>query len=229
MAEALCVYWGHTGPLKRKELFDKAFSQAAKDRQKKVMAYLFEKDRCLSLGAELLLKKALAERNIPVDDLEYGYTQHHKPYLLKHPGLFFNLSHSGDYAMAVAADSKVGCDLEAMAPLEEDLPAWSLSEEEFKVFKAAPPQDQKEIFYRLWTLKEAYVKAAGMGLALSFKDLSFYLEPYGKARLVKPDRGDLYHFYESSVIPGYKSSVCVEGEMREVVWKEVDLTELLEE
>jgi len=33
-------------------------------------------------------------------------------------------------------------------------------------------EDQLEGFYDIWSLKEAYVKALGLGLSMSFKDFS---------------------------------------------------------
>mmetsp|Transcript_27861 Transcript_27861/g.109299 ORF Transcript_27861/g.109299 Transcript_27861/m.109299 type:complete len:135 (+) Transcript_27861:682-1086(+) len=48
-------------------------------------------------------------------DVRFGYGHKGKPYLVDHPWLKFNLSHTLDYAaIAVARDCHVGVDLESM-------------------------------------------------------------------------------------------------------------------
>ncbi len=87
--------------------------------------------------------------------------------------LEFNLSHSGGIiALAVARDG-VGVDIEAVRPLPEldAMAARSLAATEHREWTAAPPERRLDVFHRLWTRKEACLKAAGTGLVANLADV----------------------------------------------------------
>jgi 4'-phosphopantetheinyl transferase len=86
-----------------------------------------------------------------------------KPYLAD-SNLFFNISHTNNaFLLGFSLDGKIGVDLEELSG-REDLP--SLIEYAFSEEEAAYCQYEKipERFLEIWTLKEAYLKAAGVGL-----------------------------------------------------------------
>lgn len=85
-----------------------------------------------------------------------------KPYL-KMP-LFFNLSHSGEYVACVLSDKEVGMDIQEKKAKAPDLNRRLLNEKE-----TAPKNPQE--FFRLWAVKEAYVKCKGTGLLKDFREL----------------------------------------------------------
>jgi 4'-phosphopantetheinyl transferase len=95
--------------------------------------------------------------------------------------LEFNLSHTrGLVAGAVAAAGlRVGIDVEEIEPREAD---FRVAEEffapaEVRALKAMPPAEQATGFFRYWTLKEAYIKAVGSGLAMPLQSFGFTLAP----------------------------------------------------
>ncbi|MFY3058916.1 4'-phosphopantetheinyl transferase family protein, partial [Achromobacter xylosoxidans] len=77
-----------------------------------------------------------------------------------------SLSHSGGHALCAQApaDWAVGVDLERVRPRDTAaLAAWVCSEPERDwLLRAAGAAARLERFYMLWTLKEAFVKAAGL-------------------------------------------------------------------
>ena len=79
-------------------------------------------------------------------------------------GLFFNVSHAGDYVVGVLSDCEVGCDIEknANAPLE--VAEHYFYHSELAYIKAAKNKDKA--FFTLWTLKESYMKMTGRGMSL---------------------------------------------------------------
>ena len=92
----------------------KAYSSVSKDRQDKIDFYRFEKDKKLSAGAYLLLKKLLSEENItnPLFKTEkYG-----KAYISNFENVYFNLSHSGKMVLCAISDREVGVDIEYSDP-----------------------------------------------------------------------------------------------------------------
>jgi 4'-phosphopantetheinyl transferase len=92
--------------------------------------------------------------------------------------LQFNLSHSGDrVAVAVARHRCVGVDIERMRPLPRRIALADrfFSAEEKAALHASDPDRTPQLFYRLWSSKEAMIKATGHGLAIPLD--SFAMDP----------------------------------------------------
>lgn len=83
---------------------------------------------------------------------------------LPEPGAM-SLSHSGGHAICATAPAgwKVGADLERIRPRDvERLAQWVCSAAERDALAALAGAAKLDHFYMLWTLKEAFVKAAGL-------------------------------------------------------------------
>jgi 4'-phosphopantetheinyl transferase len=96
-----------------------------------------------------------------------GDLAHGKPAVLEPAGLDFSLSHSGATGVvAVARDHAVGVDVEVMRarPYLERLAARILSPAEHAEWLEVDPVDRTRGLLRVWTAKEAYLKALGLGL-----------------------------------------------------------------
>ncbi len=81
--------------------------------------------------------------------------------------LDFNLSHSGDWIALAFADVKVGVDIQKIKP---DVSFLKIAKRFFHVterqkLQARGTLHQPNEFFKLWTLKEAYLKAVGTGIA----------------------------------------------------------------
>ncbi|MFJ8104485.1 4'-phosphopantetheinyl transferase family protein [Streptomyces sp. NPDC096132] len=79
----------------------------------------------------------------------------------------FSVTHSGALiGVAVCAGAEVGLDVEdADAALDVDSAARiALSARESAILRSLPPADRKPAFLRIWTRKEAVLKALGVGL-----------------------------------------------------------------
>lgn len=87
-----------------------------------------------------------------------------KPFLPGGPS--FNLSHSGDWALlGVTPAHPLGVDLEAHRPVETAVARRFFSPAEQAALRRLPITDWPTGFFRLWTRKEAVVKALGTGLS----------------------------------------------------------------
>jgi 4'-phosphopantetheinyl transferase len=97
----------------------------------------------------------------------------------------FNLAHSGGLVVcAVAHGAQVGVDVEdrARAALDRNLVARYCSPGERADIDACGDARWQDRFLQYWTLKEAYLKARGLGIAVPLSDLSFSVVD-GDARL----------------------------------------------
>ncbi len=136
--------------------------------------------------ARVLLRTQLA-RQLDCSPTALTLTQldNGKPILADHPDWCFSLSHSEDLvAMAcapVALASALGIDVEFQQRRNKlmALAAHYFSALEQQQLQALPEDAQRRQFFQRWTLKEAYAKAQGSGLATNLRGTSLDLRPEG--------------------------------------------------
>ena len=134
------------------------------------------------LAARALLRMTLS-RYAPSAPNEWRFAAgvHGKPMLAAPAAgrdLRFNLSHTdGLVAIVVAEGREVGVDVENVTrPIDVGSLGKSVfSHPERLAFGAASPSAQPGLFFTLWTLKEAYAKALGIGLSRPFAEVAFDL------------------------------------------------------
>lgn len=111
--------------------------------------------------------------------LQFSHNAHGKPALREEHGslpLHFNLSHTqGMLALALCRNRAVGVDVESV---RRDVGLLELSRRFFAVrehagLEALDGTEQCEHFFLLWTLKEAWLKARGLGLTIPLDDFAF--------------------------------------------------------
>lgn len=174
----------------------------------------FETDRRRFVIAHGALRLILAGYlDVPPEELRLQRGRHGKPRLAGSSDLRFNLSHSGELGLvAVTRHDEVGVDVDRLRP---GLPVEPFAERFFPasdarfVAAAAGPTERAERFLRLWTRKEAVVKAAGarltQGLGLTvFTDDGVVREPSGQIR-------GAWSVRDLPVPDGYLAALAVAG------------------
>lgn len=163
-------------PTKRQLLL--ALSALCREEIDRINQFRFQDDFKLCLAGRLMIRKCLQlATQIKWKDILLTRSIKGKPELVnnleKGENVYFNISHQGDYTV-LAASTKVNVGIDIMKnvkPNNTDIPSffklmkrqfvdpeWSYihsHEDEFTRLKA---------FYRLWCLKESYVKATGIGI-----------------------------------------------------------------
>lgn len=127
--------------------------------------------------AHSLLRSCLKTRGI---DYAEGQTplifgEHGKPALAEHPKQHFNVSHAQGIAAAIVSDCECGIDCERVRAYRPRVMLRCFSEKERAAVEGLPESERDLMFFRFWTLKEAYVKAIGRGLAFPLSDTAFEL------------------------------------------------------
>jgi 4'-phosphopantetheinyl transferase len=151
--------------------------------------FRFETDRRRYLFAHALVRYTLSRYApaTPPERWRFETNEYGRPQVGgAAPRLKFNLSHTaGLVACAVALDRDVGVDVEHIRPAHGDFglevaPQY-FAPREVAALAAQPAADQRDWFFAFWTLKEAYIKARGMGLALPLSGFTFDLGDAGAA------------------------------------------------
>ena len=197
------IYIADVSCLEDKALFDEKSKSVKQERQKKLEKIRFDGDKRLSLGVELLLKKALADAGMDYDKTEIIYGENGKPYI-KGNGLFYSLSHSGTLAVCAVSDSEIGVDAEQISRAD-----FKIAKRIFTDREIAFIDGSAEKFIRLWTLKESYMKYCGSGLSVAPRDIEIVFNDN------RPDFRNL-EFFETE-IPGYKIALCGSSEAELIV------------
>lgn len=139
------------------------------DERERAGRFRFSRDRTRYVLAHVALRRILAEATgTPPHRLAFVIGPQGKPALVGPGGPHFNLSHSDELAvLAVSTAGPLGVDVEAVRPIPEfDTVAEAhFSPAELDALRALPPGEREHGFYRLWTRKEAYLKAIGTGLS----------------------------------------------------------------
>lgn len=172
-------------------------------RRRRVMKYLQANDRKRCLGAGILLAKILPLYGEDPEKITLGPVG--KPEGEK---VHFNISHSGDMVICAVGQKAVGCDVEKIGKEPKGVAQRFFHRNEVEYLQSFQGQERNEMFFRLWTWKESYIKMTGEGARLSLQ--KFEILPEGDRIRVRREGETLScHIMEYSV-PGYKVSVCAE-------------------
>ncbi|MFO0625455.1 MAG: 4'-phosphopantetheinyl transferase superfamily protein [Polyangiales bacterium] len=132
------------------------------------------------LRARRMVRHVLSRyAEVAPDAWRFAPNAHGRPFVtapsLARP-LHFNLSHTrGMLALTVARSADVGCDVE-WHPRRGDTVAIAhryFAPAELEALRALPTDRQRPRFFTLWTLKEAYIKARALGLAIPLQRFAF--------------------------------------------------------
>jgi 4'-phosphopantetheinyl transferase len=191
------------------ELSEKIFqSFLSSDEQKRNQRYRHMRDRRLNLMARMMIRTLLSSRVPEVRPVEWIFDRdiYGKPFI-SGPGdevgkrFHFNISHTdGLVAVALSEQGPVGVDVENAARVTDyqGLARRFFAPVEAGLMKDCDESSRAERFFRIWTLKEAYVKAIGKGLAHGLDSFWFGSElmtedrlvSRPKLRVIKPESGE---------------------------------------
>jgi len=132
-------------------------------------------------------------------------------------GLVFNVSHTADQlAVALGFETRLGVDIEYWRTIDDcaALASRCLAPTELLHWHSLPETDRLPAFFRIWTLKEAFCKAVGRGLALGLECCVFDLSVMPPQLLTWPGdesgRAGCWRFYEMSDLSQTSGALAVD-------------------
>ncbi|MBC7870627.1 MAG: 4'-phosphopantetheinyl transferase superfamily protein [Chitinophagaceae bacterium] len=159
-----------------------------------------------------MLRTVLARyAETPPQALNFTYGTRGKPALLNHP-LQFNLAHSGDLLLlALTSGHELGVDVEQIRPLPH---LATMAQDNFSPVEVKAlyllPEDQREIaFLKIWTRKEAFIKATGDGFKRPLASFDVSIDE--PAQLLRAEGEDIQQWtlYHLALETGYVGALCI--------------------
>jgi 4'-phosphopantetheinyl transferase len=138
--------------------------------------------------------------------------------------LYFNVSHSHELCLiALTRHGEVGVDIERVRhyPMHLDMADRYFTPGESAALHRLVPPVSEEAFFHVWTRKEAFLKATGLGLSHGLERFEVSVPPNDPPRILHIDgdskrasRWSLHALYPS---PGYVGALALEGQIHRVV------------
>ncbi len=193
--------------------------------------YKLDRPRHLYLAARALARSSLSLYAPEVEpaDWRFEFNKHGRPEICKPKGLpplRFNLSHTeGLVACLVTLELDAGVDVERVDRRVnyEGIARSKFSSLEARELRRLVGSAQRERFFRYWTLKEAYIKARGMGLALPLGSFSYLFDSPGEVSIqFADDLGDVTDDWQLGLwqtsTDHYLAAAIRRGQKRDLEW-----------
>ncbi len=185
--DTLDLWFAYPDDFSDAAVFERSLALLSPDERQRMESFKFETSRREYLAAHTLARTALSHAaGKSPQSWAFRANEYGKPFLDPDCGLHFNLSRrAGLVACLVGFAHPVGVDVESYARASDVLGVREtvFSSQELAQLEEGTDEEKRDHALSLWTLKEAYVKARGMGLSLPLKEFSFLRGPSGDLRL----------------------------------------------
>ncbi|MDR3442751.1 MAG: 4'-phosphopantetheinyl transferase superfamily protein [Legionella sp.] len=156
--------------------------------------------------------------NTRPDRLEFSYNSHGKPKVINSSRLQFNLSHTGDLALlAIGKGFPMGVDIEKYSARSyEGIAKTLFSEQELEEFMKVPASLKPATFFHIWSQKEAFIKACGLGLAYPTKNFTVPTSIPTKQLVDDPLNNMTWQLRSFMPAVGFSGALCYHPTVREI-------------
>ncbi len=179
-------------------------------------AKLFKKNNHHFIATRALLRRVLTRyTRLKPEQLLFSRTLQGKPFLTNSPvPLFFNLSHSRNVAaLAVTSLGDIGIDIERMRQRDYlKIVERFFHKDEYEQLLNCNDAEREQLFYHMWTLKEAFFKATGSGISHGLDKVRFHLQDNNITALVADDLHHVkgrWQFHQTLVAPKTLVSIAI--------------------
>ena len=184
------------------EAFFNLLNLVASEKRRRIERLSNRRDAVNMLIGDIIARKAICRRTgLTNKSLVFRLNQYGKPFLENGTDIYFNISHSGNFAVCALNSETVGIDIEIIkkANLKVAKRFFCPDEHEF-ITKA---NKINEAFYKIWTMKESFVKWEGKGLSTPLDSFS----------VLEIERRGRPYFHAVNVPGEVYCSVCTDTEL----------------
>lgn len=138
-----------------------------------------------------------------------------KPYLKGMEHYQYNISNTSGMVVCALSEVCVGVDVERKKPFKKEiLRKCSSAGETAYIMEGKTAEQQQERFFRIWTLKESYIKMTGEGMRIPLQEIEFRFRENEEIRCSK--EGEFYQTQQEN----YWITLCAQEKV-EVKWIEI--------
>jgi 4'-phosphopantetheinyl transferase len=183
MRREVDLWFAVPGPIRSVPLLAQYHALLTAEERKRGDQFRFHEHRHDYLVTRALVRVVLGRCvGLPPQRLRFGTNRYGRPFLRQAPQLSFNIAHTtGLIVLAVAYEGEIGVDVEQLCTgrATQDMAERFFAPAEAAVLRKSHPLCWDETFFSYWTLKEAYIKARGVGLSLALDSFEFDLARAG--------------------------------------------------
>ncbi len=187
---------------------------------------------------EWMTEEGGLQRNAKPLSLSYVYSEYGKPYLKGKENLYFNISHSRNYVVCAFSNQEVGIDIQVHRKGKGNIVRRFFPPEDQQLMERLVREgaDPERIFFRMWAVKEAYMKLTGEGMRQGLDQSVIEMENrkreghkelfrQGKIRKKSEKSEDAYFniYEEYDNMNKYSMAVCSYAPLDDVQEKEISL------
>ena len=189
------------------------FPFLSEEKKKRIERFYHKIDALRTLGGEWLMRNIIEEeKGLGPEEIVFEENEYGKLFLKDHNDFHFNISHSGRWIVSSIGTSPSGIDIEKIVPIDFAVAERFFSKEECDFLFSVPEEKRLDCFYEIWTLKESFIKAEGMGLSIPLDSFSINfsqdrIELYttkGSSFALSTE----YYFKQYEPDKNYKMAVC---------------------
>jgi len=210
------IYAVRTTEVSGCDVIGKMLEFVSEKKRTAMQRYRYPEDALRSLLGEVLARMAICSRlNVANEQLSFGVNDFKKPLLLYPEGYDFNISHAGQWVVCALSPFPVGIDVEYIKPINLEIAESVLDRQEYEWFLHRPIPEKLFSFYRLWTLKESYIKAIGKGLYIPLKSFGMNITEEDDILLSSEDASANAQFIQHRLDDEHVMAVCSLGPRNE--------------
>jgi 4'-phosphopantetheinyl transferase len=197
------------------------FAVLSSEEQQRASRFRVRKDRAAYILGKYMVRTLLGQvLGLSPQSIEFKFGENGKPALVLNdfrPEVAFNLAHSGtQVACALGVGRSIGIDVEFEKGDIDflELAKNSFCPDEINCILNSSPDEAKRLFYKYWTIKEAYLKAEGSGISADLAEInaSQYPDVFpGPVLNLKDETTPGIRVQRLALCSGYAAAVAANG------------------
>jgi len=202
------IWVAKPGAIQRRVVLDNCMKILSKQEREQCLRFKFAEDSHTYLVSHAMLRNVLSKYiDIPPGGWNYTKNEHGRPEIANPdvPPVRFNISHTkGLVACIVTLSDDCGIDVERLSARHSPLKVAKrmFSTSEYDYLRSLDAGDQLEYFFTRWTLREAYVKARGIGIHFPTNRLNFKLHSMDDIEIeFHPEIRDISESWQFAILP----------------------------
>ena len=177
-------------------------------------------------GSLLLAHMVCRISGYPVSSISIHRYPNGKPFLPDFPNLHFNISHTDHLAVLAIDTQLVGIDIEKVSTARMAVADRFFGTNEKEMLKNCPKGKRDSLFFELWTARESFVKAIGIGIFNSMGEYSAERTALGWQ--VNHAETGLWNIRHYKLLSDYTVGLCSKTQVFPEAIEEIEFMSLFE-